>query len=323
MPTNTPPSQSSRGSGGVGLVKDPAARPSPLAGDASVEQLLDNMDSGGGTRTQDMSPTTDEDKPPGAFGALLAKMGEHWRIILPLAFVVAAGVLYMLGWFGGSSDTEAAATPGGRAVQAEQPSPQGSDTAVVANQAPGDVRDTGIVVEEPLIEDGYFYLRAGSITWKGEAKETENGEELKLEGTTVANFKQAVKLPGKDASGADNSITTGVFGRAEPAKPVLHATISRAIVGDQEINTGTYYALSGQTVLLMGDFYDERRGDKVIRTYTDKAPGDTQRTSYSVSFTAPPKTLVPALIGLEEPQLPESETEDPAKTDTRSQKEAA
>jgi hypothetical protein len=159
-------------------------------------------------------------------------------------------------------------------------------------------RDTGIAFEEPVRRDGDYYLRAGSVAWKGKLEKTDTGEILTLEGPTAAQFRRAITLP-------DGSVTTGVIGRAEPEGPILHATFQRTDAGTEELTQGTYSLVDGDTVLVEGHYADRRDGGSVTRTYTEDespatAPGIDRR--YAVRFEAPAGIPIPILVGWRAPE---------------------
>src|SRR5215207_4613200 len=147
----------------------------------------------------------EEDAGEGFLAYASEQVGGYW--VYAVAGVVIAVVLLFAAskvvpaLFG---DDEAVPAPQA-ARQAPQTGPQG----------PLEVRDTGIGIAEPVEKDGAYYLRSGEIAWKGKLENTDTGQVLTLEGPTAAQFKRAITLPG-------GSITTGVFGRAEPGKPILH-----------------------------------------------------------------------------------------------------
>lgn len=158
------------------------------------------------------------------------------------------------------------------------------------------VKETGVAMQEPVYKEdaGTYYLRAGSIAWKGKLDKTDTGEQLTLEGPTAAQFKRTVTLPG-------GSVMTGVFGRAEPGKPIVHATFHRTTIGQTESTSGTYYAIDGSDVIVEGTYQDARDGDTITRTYTEHSPGSEEYDSYRVSFDVPVGVPVPVLVGWEPP----------------------
>lgn len=231
---------------------------------------------------------------------LRESLGSNWRYAAAGAAVlfVLVVALKLLGAVGG-----------GEAGRSGQNPPDGTGQAgggqALELAAPLSVRDTGIVFEAPAEEDSTsaeedstYYLKAGEIAWKGELENTGTGEMLTLEGPTAAQFKRAVALP-------QGSIMTGVFGRAEPEKPIVHATFQRVDLGGDEQTSGTYYAVDGGRVLVKGSYFDQRDGEAITRTYVEDAdpathPGLDAR--YAVRFEAPPDTPIPALVGWRPPE---------------------
>lgn len=192
------------------------------------------------------------------------------------------------------------AARGGGEAPSQAPAPETAQKpepgAARAPEEDRTVDDTGVALQEPVYKEdaGTYYLRAGSIAWKGELEKTDTGEQLTLEGPTAAQFKRSVTLPG-------GSVMTGVFGRAEPDKPIVHATFHRTTIGDVETTSGTYYAIDNDQVIVEGTYEDTRDGETVTRTYTEHAPGDDRYHSYRVSFEAPLGVPVPVLVGWEPP----------------------
>lgn len=235
-------------------------------------------------------PESEEYALPGSpLERLREKLGDNWRYAAAggVVLFVLVFALKLLGSVGGGDVTDAPAppgTPGG--------SGQGQELA-----APVPVRDTAIAFEPPVEEDGAYYLEAGEIAWKGKLESTETGEILTLEGPTAAQFKRAVALP-------QGSITTGVFGRAEPEKPIVHATFQRVVLGEDEQTSGTYYAVDDGAVLVKGSYFDRRDGETVTRTYLEDADPATNPgldAHYAVRFEAPPDAPIPALVGWRPP----------------------
>jgi len=210
-----------------------------------------------------------------------------------LAF--AAALALLLGLFVFGRGGEEGATPGDPGARPRAAGEAGGVAAAQENAA-GPAQDTGVVIGEPVVkeEQGTYYLRAGEIAWKGRLENTDSGEQLTLEGPTAAQFKRAVVLP-------HGSVMTGVFGRAEPGKPIVHATFHRTTIGEEETTSGTYYAIREDRILVEGSYEDVRDGETVTRTYTEHAPGSTDYSSYKVSFEVPPGVPVPVLVGWEPP----------------------
>lgn len=209
---------------------------------------------------------------------------QYWKIALAAVVGLFALIVLVTLVVGGGGGGEEAATPAD-----QQPS--------AAVEQPVDPRETNIVFEAPADRDGSVYLKAGEIAWKGKLEATDSGELLTLEGATAAQFKRSVALPG-------GSITTGVFGRASPEQPVLHATFQRAAVGEAERTSGTYYAVRDGSVLVEGSYRDEREGESVARTYREDTNPRTDPgidTTYSIRFEAPKGTPIPLLVGWQAP----------------------
>lgn len=217
-----------------------------------------------------------------------------WDLKVWIIGGVAALMLLVGGimWLGGSEEP----APAGEAASNDGAPREAAPAPGEPAPHEGSVKDTGIVVEEPVVkDDGTYYLRAGEIAWKGKLENTETGEELTLEGPTASQFKRSVTLE-------QGSVTTGVFGRAEPNKPILHATFHRVTLGDSEETSGTYKAIDADAgVIVDGTYSDARDGQKVVRTYTEHAPGSSDYRSYRVSFEAPVGVPIPVLVGWEPP----------------------
>lgn len=230
------------------------------------------------------------DTPDGFFERVWAHKRWIFLVLGVLGVVcVAAGLLSNLAANPSPTDQE---TPAPEARQEAQGQPQPAP-------APQGSKDTGIVFGEPVLkDDGTYYLRAGQIAWKGKLATTDTGDELTLEGPTAAQFKRAVALP-------HGSVMTGVFGRAEPGKPIVHGTFHRTTIGQDELTTGTYYAMDEDGVLVEGSYVDHRDGNKVTRTYTEHAPGEDRVIEYDRTFEAPPGVPIPVLVGWEPPAAKE------------------
>lgn len=180
----------------------------------------------------------------------------------------------------------------------EARAPSAPQRAQRASEPVVEARDTGIAFEEPVRRGGDYYLRAGSVAWKGKLEKTDTGEVLTLEGPTAAQFRRAIALP-------EGSITTGVIGRAEPEGPVLHATFQRTDAGAEEFTQGTYSVVDGDAVLVEGHYTDRRDGGSVTRTYSEDEspatdPGVDRR--YAVRFEAPAGVPIPILVGWRAPE---------------------
>ncbi|MDP9440046.1 MAG: hypothetical protein M3P49_15125, partial [Actinomycetota bacterium] len=229
-------------------------------------------------------------------GGLFELVYENWYYVVGAAAVVVVALVLIGKLLGGagapeSSAPNAGATAGTSLADAGVAERSASDDAA---QAAMEAVDTGVVIEEPTVKDGSYYLKVGELAWKGRVTETETGQELRLEGPYVANFKDAVTLP-------HGSITTGVFGRAEPGQPMVHATYQRTTIGEQEEAQGTYEAIDGGDVILKGYYDDTREGDAITRVYSEREPGETEWSRYAVRFEAPVGAPIPALVGWEPP----------------------
>ncbi|MDP9486605.1 MAG: hypothetical protein M3Q49_12615, partial [Actinomycetota bacterium] len=232
----------------------------------------------------------------------------------PVGIGVAAVVLVvvLLYIFFGRGGEEASEAP---VQQAVPPATQGQSAGGPASGPEPAVRDTGIVIEKPTEPpadnacEGSYYLKAGAIAWCGEIepiKDVPDGELLKLEGATYAEFRRA---PLDEVDVENGSQMTGTFGRAEPGKPVLIGQFDRTIVGGTETTEGTYKLIDGDRLLLTGNYSDERDGGEVVRTYEERSPGTplSEASVQKVTFEAPVGTPVPALIGREPSPLEEQE----------------
>lgn len=225
-------------------------------------------------------------------GGLLEWIWDHWYVLLMFAAVALLAVIVAGKTFGGGGEAEAPPAPAGSQTETRNVTP--------GTAAPLRVTDTGVVFGEPVIRGDTYYLRAGQIAWKGRTQKTDTGTEVTLEGPTAAQFKEAVSIPG-------GSITTGVFGRAEPGKPILHATFHMTEVDGREYASGTYYAVGSGSVVVEGTYEDSRDGQKVTRVYTEHAPGSTDFERYAVTFEAPEGAYIPVLVGWKPPAPVEQE----------------
>ena len=250
------------------------------------DELLQQLRRENAAKAAKANPTVrhrdDDNDEPAADGLLdtvLYHLGAYWHAAAVIGVVLLVVVYFLFLRGGGEAPPSAAA--------------QGAE----------DVRDTGVEFEKPITKDGEYLLKAGDVAWKGQAKETETGSELTLEGATAAQFKSAVNIP--DESGSESgTVMTGVFGRAEPDQPVIHATFQRTTFGEQEWTQGTYQAIDNGTVLVEGNYTDARDGETVTRTYSDdQTPQDPfdQNIRYAVSFEAPAGVPIPTLVGWEPP----------------------
>lgn len=248
----------------------------------------------------DENPDPDYDLEDDGFFAMLWE--RKWWVVAAAAAVLV--VLLLVRGIGGGGEAPQQAAPSPQAQAAGQTETQGRDRGDAPASAPspgGEIKDTGVVIGEPVVkEDGTYYLRAGEIAWKGELKDTDTGEELTLEGPTAAQMKRSITLP-------QGSITTGVFGRAEPDKPILHATFHRVTAGEAENTTGTYKAIDDAGVIVDGSYEDVRDGKEIVRTYTEHTPGSQDYRSYRVRFEAPLGVPIPVLVGWEPPAEAEAD----------------
>jgi hypothetical protein len=205
------------------------------------------------------------------------------------ALVLVVGVVILLrALFGGGEQ------PAKQGEPAHEVNPAGRS----ALPAPGEARETGVIFEAPVEKDGDYYLKVGEISWKGKLEEAEGGQVLTLEGTTAAQFR-TIEVP-------DGKITTGIFGRAEPGKPILYANFLRTNTSGEEITQGTYQVTNAGEVLVSGDYRDQRSGDTVTRVYVEDDNPQTDPgvdRTYSVKFVAPPEVPIPALVGWEQPEV--------------------
>lgn len=228
-------------------------------------------------------------------GGLFEWVWEHWYVPVGLVALFLAAVVLAGNVFGGSENAPDASGAGPAPRQADGSGTQGGSPTTPFGAEGLTVRDTGVVFRQPVVKaDGTYYEGAGEIAWKGEKEATDTGTEYTLEGPTAAQFKTSVALP-------NGSITTGVFGRAAPGKPMFHATFHRTTMGQEEVTTGTYYALDGSRVIVEGTYADTRDGDTVTRTYSEAAPGSESFNRYAVSFEAPAGALIPVLVGWKPP----------------------
>jgi len=166
-------------------------------------------------------------------------------------------------------------------------------------------KPTGVVFPKPKEGEGGSYdLTVGEYTWSGRKTASEDGEEVVLEGRTAAHFTRAVAL-------RDGSITTGVFGRAEPDGLVWHATFQRTALGDGQHTAGTYQVVDGGRLLLEGEYADrlveDRSGgepDVYVRTYSEGPPDEPpeERRRYTARFEAAPGVPIPWLPGWQPPK---------------------
>jgi hypothetical protein len=212
--------------------------------------------------------------------------------------VVAVVVLFFAGrlLFGGTTGDQAPAVSGDSGAK---PGALGSLAAEqVQNVA---VEDTGIVFDEPKVDDKTGEVEivthggdGAPAAWRGTKTSSDDGETWELEGPTYAKFHRGFELPGGGA------VMYGNFAVAKPNEPVIHGTLHRVTVGGEEDTEGTYFYFDENGVQVKGFYDDERHGDKVVRTYTEPRAGGAR--TFAKSFSAPPGTLVPELVGWEAPR---------------------
>lgn len=228
-------------------------------------------------------------------GGLFEWVWDHWYVPVGLVALFLAAVVLAGNVFGGPENAQDASGAGPAPQQADGSGTQGGSLATPFGAEGLTVRDTGVVFRQPVVKaDGTYYEGAGEIAWKGKKEATDTGTQYTLEGPTAAQFKTSVALP-------NGSITTGVFGRAAPGKPMFHATFHRTTMGEEEVTSGTYYALDGSRVIVEGTYSDTRDGSHVTRTYSEAAPGSESFNRYAVAFEAPAGALIPVLVGWKPP----------------------
>lgn len=177
-------------------------------------------------------------------------------------------------------------------------------TALFGGEGSGKVRDTDVVVgTEPGDGGNAATVTVGEETWTVSTEDIEDGKVTTLEGPTVAQFKEGFELPG------GGSITTGVFAEADSEEPIVHATFHRLEKQDGERTGGNYYAVEDGEVVAEGSYADERDGEEVTRTYTERV-GNGEEKTYRVRFDAPEGTLIPQLLGWERLEKFSSEDEE-------------
>ncbi len=237
-------------------------------------------------------------------GAEPAPEGSRWRQILPVVFIgLAALVVLLIGYrfiFGGGGGADEAAEGQGKDPGAAQPISLGGLQA----------KETNLVFDKPIEGAGDAYsIGLGEYEWEWTKKLNGDVEEVVVEGRTAANFTTAVRL-------THGEITTGVFGRAEPDKPMWHATFQRTTTNGEESTNGTYQAVDEGQVILEGAYFDrvvednpDDEPDVIVRTYVEGDPRKEGEdlTRYARTYRAPEGTLVPWMPGWEEPDpVPET-----------------
>ncbi|MGB3632815.1 MAG: hypothetical protein WA982_02115 [Rubrobacteraceae bacterium] len=184
---------------------------------------------------------------------------------------------------------------GGEAGQEPQKTP-----ASEATPSASEPIDTNLTfeVQDELPGEAYA-IRMGEYEWEGTKGMNGDVKEAVLEGRTAAHFTTAVQL-------SDGEITTGVFGRAEPDRPLWHATYQRTTTDGQRATTGTYQAIEKRRVVLEGAYTDriveDRPGDEpdvIVREYVEGDPrkGEEEMKRFSAKFEAEEGAEIPWLPG--------------------------
>ena len=252
-------------------------------------------------------PTADEGS-----GSKIDKAGLTFIGFVLVAFVVILGSAYLVFF----RDGDAGAPQGGGGGQAQEQAQQQAQTPNQGDQGGSAVPElggvepepTGIVFQKPRVDGDKYSLTVGDYTWSGKVFETENSKQWVLEGTTAAHFTRAVDLPDEDGDGKKDWITTGVFGRAEPDQPTLHATFQRTRLAEKQQTTGTYQLIDGAEVVLEGTYTDQvtkdnpdDQPDEIVRYYLESSPGapPEEATVTAYSYEAHPDALIPGLVGWE------------------------
>ena len=240
-----------------------------------------------------------------------AEEGTRKRELLTFAFLAAAVLFvlflafvgYKILFGGGDEGAQGGSSPSSQAVSVGGIEPQ--DTNLLFEK-PFEKSDGSRSFEGP---DGSYAVGLGEYEWEGTKELKGDVEEVVLEGRTAANFTTAVRL-------THGEITTGVFGRAEPDKPMWHATFQRTTTGGEESTNGTYQAVDEGQVILEGAYFDriveDNPGDEpdvIVRTYVEGDPRKEGEdlTRYARTYRAPEGTLIPWMPGWEEPDpVPET-----------------
>lgn len=160
--------------------------------------------------------------------------------------------------------------------------------------------DTNLTFEtrDDLAGDAYA-IRMGEYEWEGTRGMNGDVDEVVLEGRTAAHFTTAVRL-------SDGEITTGVFGRAEPDRPLWHATYQRTTTDGQRATTGTYQVIEKKRVVLEGAYTDriveDRPGDEpdvIVREYVEGDPreGEEAVERFRAKFESDEGAEIPWLPG--------------------------
>lgn len=181
---------------------------------------------------------------------------------------------------------------GGEPGQEQQETP-------AAAPAASEPIETNLTFKVQSGEGEAYAIRMGEYEWEGTKGMNGDVEEVVLEGRTAAHFTTAVQL-------ADGEITTGVFGRAEPNRPLWHATYQRTRTDGQRATTGTYQAIEEKRVVLEGAYTDriveDNPGDEpdvIVREYVEGDPreGEEEMKRFSAEFSAEKGAEVPWLPG--------------------------
>lgn len=180
--------------------------------------------------------------------------------------------------------------------EAGQEQPQKTPAAAPAASEP---IETNLTFEVQEGEGDAYAIRMGEYEWEGTRGMNGDVNEVVLEGRTAAHFTTAVQL-------SDGEITTGVFGRAEPDRPLWHATYQRTTTDGQRATTGTYQAIEKKRVVLEGAYtdrtVDDRPGDEpdvIVREYVEGDPrkGEEEMERFSAKFEAEEGAEIPWLPG--------------------------
>ncbi|MGF1471722.1 MAG: hypothetical protein ACFB50_08285 [Rubrobacteraceae bacterium] len=159
--------------------------------------------------------------------------------------------------------------------------------------------ETNLTLEAQDGEGDAYAIRMGEYEWEGTKGMNGDVNEVVLEGRTAAHFTTAVQL-------AEGEITTGVFGRAEPDRPLWHATFQRTNSDGQQATTGTYQAIDKKQVILEGAYIDrvveDNPGDEpdvIVRDYIEGDPrkGEEDVERFSAEFRASEGVEIPWLPG--------------------------
>ena len=224
------------------------------------------------------------------------KAGLNLRQILlyGLAALAILVVLVLTWWlFFGRGGAETSPSQESQAPQAPQEAP------VAASAGVAEPTETNLTFEAEDGEGDAYSIRMGEYEWEGTKGMNGDVDEVVLEGRTAAHFTTAVRL-------SDGEITTGVFGRAEPDKPLWHATYQRTTTDGRQSTTGTYQVIDQKRVILEGAYTDRvvedspgNELDLIQRTYVEGNPdeGGENAERFDVLFEASEGAEVPWLPG--------------------------